>query len=368
MTDSTALPPAGWFADSQAPGQDRFWDGEGWTDQVRPTPLAPPPPSPLPVIPGPTPSRPVTAGTGLATASLVLGIVAAVFAFIPGVSGLGIAVAIAAVVTGGIALLRRLPGRPRAAIGTILGAIAFILAIVMTVVYAIVLGAAVELSSGVADEAVVAAPSPIEPAESTPTPVASPTSTPSPTPTPTPEPAPAPAPAPAAPTVSTQSFNGTGDSVVDIALNGLPAVITFDCPACDSNTVLETNGSESLLVNEIGAWNGQYLVDVTRGSVTSVLTISASGDWAIAVEDISTVAFTTGPAAGHGDRVVHFTNPFSRAAITNTGESNFVVIGYGGSYPDLAVNEIGGYSGTVPLEGPGFVQVTSSGDWTITPG
>ena len=35
---------------------------------------------------------------------------------------------------------------------------------------------------------------------------------------------------------------------------------------------------------------------------------------------------------------------------------------------DLAVNEIGAYTGTVRLEGPSVVQVTADGDWTITPG
>jgi hypothetical protein len=58
---------------------------------------------------------------------------------------------------------------------------------------------------------------------------------------------------------------------------------------------------------------------------------------------------------------------FESAAITNVGESNFTVWGYGGSSSELAVNTIGSYQGTVELTGPGFIQVNSEGDWSITP-
>lgn len=35
---------------------------------------------------------------------------------------------------------------------------------------------------------------------------------------------------------------------------------------------------------------------------------------------------------------------------------------------DLAVNEIGNYSGSVPIGGPGIVVVQADGAWTITKG
>ena len=41
-----------------------------------------------------------------------------------------------------------------------------------------------------------------------------------------------------------------------------------------------------------------------------------------------------------------------------------MVQGFGSEVPELAVNKIGDYSGTVKLT-PGFVQVNSDGDWTI---
>lgn len=34
MSNAT-LPPAGWYADSTVPGQERWWDGQGWTAHSR---------------------------------------------------------------------------------------------------------------------------------------------------------------------------------------------------------------------------------------------------------------------------------------------------------------------------------------------
>ena len=36
MSSTTGMPPAGWYADSSAPGQERWWDGRSWTDHSRP--------------------------------------------------------------------------------------------------------------------------------------------------------------------------------------------------------------------------------------------------------------------------------------------------------------------------------------------
>lgn len=50
MTE-TPSSPAGWFADPQSPGTERYWDGTAWTDQTRP--LAPTPAAPAPQAPAP---------------------------------------------------------------------------------------------------------------------------------------------------------------------------------------------------------------------------------------------------------------------------------------------------------------------------
>ncbi|MEV7606138.1 TM2 domain-containing protein [Paenarthrobacter sp. NPDC089322] len=176
------------------------------------------------------------------------------------------------------------------------------------------------------------------------------------------------APAPAAPKVKTQTFTGAGDDIVTADLAGEPAIVTFACELCSSNTVLKTNGRESLLVNTIGAYAGKHVVDTRSTSVTSEFEINADAAWTLSIEDITTIAPSAGPVSGRGDQVVLLSGKSTKATITHQGEGNFVVQGYGGSYPELAVNEIGSYSGTVKLTGPGFVQVNAEGDWTITPG
>lgn len=183
-------------------------------------------------------------------------------------------------------------------------------------------------------------------------------------PEPSPEPEPEPVPEPVV--VPTQTFPGTGDSVIPVSILH-PAIIKFECGDCTSNTVLETDGYDSLLVNKIGPYSGSHLVNITEGAVITQFTVKGDGNWVITVSDISTVPASTGAIAGHGDTVVFFADDFTAAAITNTGESNFVVKGYGGTYAELAVNTIGSYQGTVELTGPGFIQVNSEGDWSITP-
>ncbi|MET8045590.1 hypothetical protein ABZU25_32570 [Micromonospora sp. NPDC005215] len=51
------------------------------------------------------------------------------------------------------------------------------------------------------------------------------------------------------------------------------------------------------------------------------------------------------------------------------GESNFVVESYNleSGEGGLLINEIGGYSGTRPLDAPALVQVTADGNWSINP-
>jgi len=59
MSDSSSpLPSAGWYADPENAGQDRWWNGTAWSDQRRPTTAVPaippaPPSAHVPPVPGP---------------------------------------------------------------------------------------------------------------------------------------------------------------------------------------------------------------------------------------------------------------------------------------------------------------------------
>jgi TM2 domain len=167
------------------------------------------------------------------------------------------------------------------------------------------------------------------------------------------------------PLLAAQTLTGTGDDIKTVDLKGLPAVVTFTCSACSGNTVLETNGAEMLLVNTVGGYTGSHLVDTSTGSPTTEFSISADAAWTLKIEDVESVPTAAGKASGHGDTVLYWDAPGTKAAITNKGKGNFLVEGFGSEIPELAVNKVGTYNGTVQLT-PGFVQVKSEGDWTIT--
>jgi hypothetical protein len=168
------------------------------------------------------------------------------------------------------------------------------------------------------------------------------------------------------PRVKTQTLTGTGDDVKTVDLKGVPAVVTFTCAACSGETALETNGAEMLLVKTVGAYAGSHLLDITTGSSTTQIAVTADSAWTLKIEDIDNLPVSTGKANGHGDAVIWWEAPTNKVAITNKGEGVFVVEGFGGEMSELPVNKEGAYSGTVKLTAPGLVQVISDGDWTIT--
>jgi uncharacterized protein (DUF2147 family) len=167
-------------------------------------------------------------------------------------------------------------------------------------------------------------------------------------------------------------YSGSGDDVVDITKPGdakaVLATITYR--GAHNFSVKGVDGDEDLLVNEIGNYSGTTLMDADDGNTTQ-LQITASGPWTIKLSDLTLAEpLNTGANQGSGDNVLLYRGSRGKAAITNQGEHNFAVIetsSNGGR--DLLVNEIGDYSGTVPLSaGPSIIEVQSGGDWTIAVG
>ncbi|MER5264674.1 hypothetical protein ABTZ99_21625 [Actinosynnema sp. NPDC002837] len=164
-------------------------------------------------------------------------------------------------------------------------------------------------------------------------------------------------------------FTGVGDDVITLDRPAGVKVVKFECPVCSGNTVLKSDGFESLLVNEIGAYSGTRWLDIRDGARTSTLTVNATGSWTVTVGGLEVAEIAQGPMSGTGDAVLIYSGAGKKARITNVGESNFAVhaVSLQESRIKLLVNHIGGYEGTVPLTGPAVIQVTSGGNWTITP-
>src|SRR5690606_8156136 len=96
--------------------------------------------------------------------------------------------------------------------------------------------------------------------------------------------------------------------------------------------------------------------------------VTAGGAWTIEILPLTAarVAEVPGSIEGMGDDVILLIGGTpDTATITNEGESNFAVWGYGDSR-SLLVNEIGDYSGTVILDADTVILViTSEGSWSI---
>jgi len=164
---------------------------------------------------------------------------------------------------------------------------------------------------------------------------------------------------------------GRGDDVVDIPPLADIAVVVFDC-RCTSNTVLTSDGPEGLLVNEIGAYRGKRWINVDDDAQTTQFEIEAAGPWTLTIGTIDQLAHQapSGKVSGTGDDVIVLGGSATKARITHTkGQSNFVVEAYSldTGQGGLLINEIGGYSGTRPLNAPALVQITADGTWSNTP-
>jgi hypothetical protein len=200
--------------------------------------------------------------------------------------------------------------------------------------------------------------------------LAAPTTANRPAPTTTPGPAAVDPLAPTPPAV----YTGTGSDVVSMRspVSDL-AVVRFECPKCKGNVVLKTDTGD-LLVNEIGSYTGQTLVNERGSEAISRMQVTASGSWTLTVGGLWMAQIhnaATEAASGTGDDVVVYRSSPDTARLTHGGKSNFAVWGHGTSGSDLLVNEIGAYQGTVMLPTSAgsalIMKVTADGKWTMTP-
>ncbi|MFD6565437.1 hypothetical protein [Micromonospora profundi] len=184
--------------------------------------------------------------------------------------------------------------------------------------------------------------------------------------------APAPTTAAPPPAPKPKVYSGRGDDVVKVGQLTDLAVIKFSCPRCTSNTVLKSDGPEGLLVNTIGAYTGKRWINLEEDSLTTQFEVETNGKWTLTVGSVDQLATkaASGKVSGRGDDVIVLGGAAETAKITHSkGAGNFVVHAYSleSGEGGLLINEIGGYSGTRPLEAPALVQVTADGNWSISP-
>jgi hypothetical protein len=318
-------------------------------------PSAGPPPSEQPAASDAAPAAPATAKprSPLALWAMIAGIVAIVNAVIPGLSFVAWIPAIAAITLGVIALIKKTSRRGQALTGVILGPIAWLVAIVVSI--GLISGAGSRVADTVADSP-AAVEEESEPVEEEPEL----------------EPEPEPEPEPAAPAADVV-YEGTGDTILQIELPAGPdsigiATITHNGSSNFAIWSLNEGLEQSdLLVNEIGTYRGTMPFNLSTSERTVALEISADGAWTVTLQDALTVreapqGVTT---TGTGDDVLLYFGDATIADIAHSGESNFAIWSYG-NRSDLIVNEIGTYAGQVRWQaGSALIQISADGEWSI---
>ncbi|HMH58183.1 MAG TPA: DUF4190 domain-containing protein [Galbitalea sp.] len=297
-----------------------------------------------------TPAAP--SPTRVATAALVLGIIAIVFAVIPVMSFVAFVPAIIAVILGIVSIVRAMPARGRAIAGLILGGVAFFVAISTSANFVNGTSNSQTASdtSAQSDSGQSAAkPSPIKTAD----------------------------PAQAAKSWADKKYGkfaptnatGTSDNLVTLPAGATAGIVTATYTGSGnfSISVLDANNKSTgeLLVNTIGAYAGTTGYGFTAFGKGVSLQVSADAAWTITVSPVSAAPILA--ASGTGDGVFLFGGPVGQSTASYNGSSNFVIeqqTGAGFSDP-LLVNTIGAYAGTVPISaGPSVFMIEADGAWT----
>lgn len=172
--------------------------------------------------------------------------------------------------------------------------------------------------------------------------------------------------------IETIKESGTGDGVITLPAEVKAGIVTATHTG-EANFAIQGLDSKNqptidLLVNTIGDYSGVSALGLQGlGDPATSLKISADGKWTLDIAPVSSGATIDAPAEGTGDGVYRYDGDAAKWNIKNTGGGNFMVNQISDSpMPNLAVNEIGDYSGDVPmLAGPSVVVIKSDGKWSV---
>lgn len=92
----------------------------------------------------------------------------------------------------------------------------------------------------------------------------------------------------------------------------------------------------------------------------------ADGDWILEPLDPSMLPFEEGDFAGAGSSVLVYTGDTAVFTATHDGGSNFIVTALADRSRERLINEIGAYSGRVPVPGLALIWITADGNWSFT--
>ncbi|WP_082485106.1 TM2 domain-containing protein [Rathayibacter sp. Leaf296] len=173
-------------------------------------------------------------------------------------------------------------------------------------------------------------------------------------------------------TFTSVTESGTGDSIVTLPVGATAGVVTAEFSG-DGNFAVQIIDAQNastgeLLVNTIGSYSGVTVYGFNALGTGSSAQITANGPWTLRFDPVA-----ASPAlvpSGTGDAVFLYSGDAARLTASHQGSANFVVQEETGGFGfGLLVNEIGAYSGTVPLSaGPSVISVTADGSWALVLG
>lgn len=194
-----------------------------------------------------------------------------------------------------------------------------------------------------------------------------------------PEPEPEPAPEPTAADWAAETWgtfepvtqSGTGDSIITLPATAAIVTATHDGARNFVLSGLDASNQSTgdLLVNTIGPYSGTTVYGFTSFTEPKTLQVTADGNWTVTISPLASAPALAG--SGTGDAVMLYDGDAAALTATHQGSRNFVVIEETGAAfsMGLLVNEIGAYSGTVPLSaGPSVIALNADGAWTLTVG
>lgn len=171
-------------------------------------------------------------------------------------------------------------------------------------------------------------------------------------------------------TLAPQTFAGVGADVIDLGVGNQRIFLVathngtsnFIVTALDQD--LQRLGG---VINEIGNYAGTRLINANSADIRFIQ-VEADGNWTIDLIDATALPESPDTMMGQGDAVWLYSGQGGIFAATHDGESNFVVQVITSDSTDIAINEIGTFTGRIPVSaGLAFVVVQADGTWTLVP-
>jgi hypothetical protein len=178
---------------------------------------------------------------------------------------------------------------------------------------------------------------------------------------------------PDGPPPADKTYEGRGNKTVQLRLDEDYSHIVEVTHSGSSNFMVEsvdaTGDSVSLVVNEVGDYDGLRPLDLEREQ-PAALKIRADGRWKVTVMVADKAPKWTGKASGKAGATVLLVDPKAAdqdVRFTHKGRSNCTLIVRSARGSDLLVNDIGRYGAEMVVPtGTTFIEIESSGSWTLT--